>query len=87
MRGGTGKPGFPSRPMEKKKAVSQVKGAPLGVHFLIRVEKLGKDEVSALPNSSANVSANSGRDTFRWCGDRREALGACCSQHPAARTG
>lgn len=64
MRRGTGKPGFPSRPMEK--AVSQVKVAPLGVHFLIWVEKLGKDEVSALPNSSANVSANSGRDGRLW---------------------
>lgn len=49
--------------MEKKKAVSQVKVAPLDVHFLIQVEKLGKYEVSELPNSSANASANSGRDT------------------------
>lgn len=48
--------------MEKKKAVSQMKVAPLDVHFLIQVEKLGNDEVSELPNSSANVGANSERD-------------------------
>lgn len=57
---GLGKPGCLSHPMEKEEAVSQVKVAPLDVHFLVQVEKVGKDEVSELPNSSANVSAKSG---------------------------
>lgn len=47
-----------------KRAVSQVKVTPQGVHFFIWVEKPGEDEVSELPNSSANGGANSGRDAL-----------------------